>query len=62
MFMRHPVEDLVIKITIGHWNSCQLKVSQGGARRARMNFFQLDWQKLNKCASMIIFMKYGKFH
>ena len=35
-------------ISIGHWNSLHLKVSQGGARGARTNFFQLDCQKLDR--------------
>ena len=39
---------------IGHWNSFHYKVSQAGARGARMNFFQEDWQKLVKCISIII--------
>ena len=28
--------------------------SQGGARGARLNFFQEDWQKLDKCILIII--------
>ena len=39
----------IIRITpIGHWHSLHLKVSQGGARGARTNFFQLDCQKLDR--------------
>ena len=41
-------------ISIGHWNSLHLKVSQGGARGARIIFFQLDWEKHDKCMSVII--------
>ena len=44
----------MILVSIGHWNSLHYKVSQGGARGARMNFFQVDWQKLDKCISIII--------
>ena len=39
---------------IKHWKSLDLKVSQGGARGARTNFFQLNWQKFDKLFAMII--------
>ena len=45
---------LTILRTIGHWNSLHYKVSQGGAREACMNFFQVYWQKIDKCISIII--------
>ena len=35
-----------------------LKVSQG---EAHMNFFQVDWQKLDKCISIIISMSMLRF-
>ena len=31
-----------------------MKVSQGGTRGARTNFFQLNWQKFDKLISTII--------
>ena len=43
----------IIKV-IGHWNSSHIKVSQGGTRGARTNFFQLYWQKIYKLISTII--------
>ena len=44
----------ILRYGIGHWNSLHFKVSQGGARGARVSFFQVDWQKLDKCISIII--------
>ena len=49
-------QQIICTEQIGHWNILHLKVSQGGARGARTNFFQLDCQKLERLIWIIISM------
>ena len=41
------IQGIILVLFIGHWKSLHMKVSQGGARGTRTNFFQFDCQKID---------------